>query len=76
MPTVDPKTGHGELASSNKIAAADLAAISAFRDRTVRRRPGSRALAFRGGGCTRPLLQARLDSPARACERVLEAGSW
>ena len=30
---------------------------------------------FRGGGCTRPLLQARLDSPARAFERVLKAGS-
>jgi hypothetical protein len=29
---------------------------------------------FRGGGCTRPLLQARLDSPARAFERVLKAG--
>ena len=30
---------------------------------------------FRGGGWTRPLLQARLDSPARAFERVLKAGS-
>ena len=30
---------------------------------------------FRGGGCTRPPLQARLDSPARAFERVLKAGS-
>ena len=29
---------------------------------------------FRGGGWTRPLLQARLDSPARAFERVLKAG--
>jgi len=32
-------------------------------------------LKFRGGGCTPPLLQARLDSPARAFERVLKAGS-
>jgi transposase len=30
---------------------------------------------FRGSGCTRPRLQARLDSPARAFERVLKAGS-
>jgi transposase len=29
---------------------------------------------FRGGGCTRQQLQARLDGPARAFERVLKAG--
>jgi transposase len=29
---------------------------------------------FRGGGCSRQQLQARLDGPARAFERVLRAG--
>ena len=29
---------------------------------------------FRGGGCDRQELQARLDGPARAFERVLKAG--
>jgi transposase len=29
---------------------------------------------FRGGGCDRPTLQARLDGPARALERLLKAG--
>src|SRR5947209_15088006 len=29
---------------------------------------------FRGGGCRRPQLQARLDGPARAFERALKAG--
>src|SRR5262245_39935811 len=29
---------------------------------------------FRGGGCTRAQLQARLDGPARAFERALRAG--